>query len=228
VRIRLHRQTAGKLKTCSILHKNGKYYACFSCEVAAEPLPKTGREVGIDLGLTHLAITSDEQFFSSPKYLRKTEHRLKQLQRTVARKKKGSTRRKKAVLLLAKCHEHIANQRREYAHKISHFLVQKYDLIGFEALRITGMVRNHRLAKSIVDAGWGQLVQFTTYKAESAGKCVVQVNPYETTQRCSQCNELVPKELKDRVHRCPLCGYVADRDVNAAINVLHRAQKAVS
>ncbi|SDX61433.1 putative transposase, partial [Marininema mesophilum] len=221
VRIKCHRQMKGKVKTCSIISKNGKYYACFSCKV--EPVAhQAGGRVGIDLGVKHLAITSDGKFFDPPKYLRKSERKLKQLQRNVSRRKKGSNRRKKAVALLAKMHEYIANQRKDTAHKISRYLVDHYDLIAFEDLHISGMVKNHKLAKSIVDAGWDQLVRFTNYKAEYAGKKVIQVDPTNTTQACSACGQIVKKELKDRVHRCS-CGYTEDRDINAAKNILYKA-----
>jgi putative transposase len=219
--MKLHRQMDGKIKTCTIKRKNGKYYACFACEM--EPKPQmTGRQVGVDLGVKHLAITSDGQFFEHPKYLRKTEKRLKSLQRMVSRRKKGSNRRHKAVAMLAKCHESIANQRKDNAHKISRYLVDHYDFIAFEDLHIKGMVRNHHLAKSIADAGWRMLIQFTTYKAEYAGKKVVLVAPHNTSQACSKCGQIVKKALHDRTHRCS-CGYVTDRDVNAARNILKKA-----
>jgi putative transposase len=220
IRIKFHRPIEGKIKTCTIKRKNGKYYACFSCEIETEP-QSTGKQVGVDLGVKHLAITSDGIFFEHPKYLRKAEKRLKYLQRMVSRRKKGSNRRHKAVAMLAKCHEYIANQRRDNAHKISRYLVNHYDLIGFEDLNIKGMVKNHHLAKSIADAGWRLLIQFTAYKAE-AGKKVVWVDPYNTSQACSECGQIVKKTLNERIHQCS-CGYTADRDVNAARNILKKA-----
>jgi putative transposase len=221
VRIKLHRQIEGKIKTCTIKRKNGKYYACISCEVEPKS-SRIGRQVGVDLGVKHLAITSDGEFFDHPKYLRKAERRFKFLQRMVSRRKKGSNRRRKAVAMLAKVHEYIANQRRDTAHKISRYLVDNYDRIAFEDLNVQGMLKNHNLAKSIADAGWRMLVQFTTYKAEWAGKQVITVDPHNTSQACSECGQTVKKTLKERIHRCS-CGYVADRDVNAARNILHKA-----
>jgi len=162
-------------------------------------------------------------FYYAPKYLRKSERQLKKLQRIVSRRKKGSNRHKKAVALLVKKHEYIANQRRNNAHKVSRQLINHYDLIAFEDLKITNMMKNHHLAKSIVDSGWNQLVQFTTYKAESAGKRVVLVDPQNTSQQCSNCGETVKKTLAVRTHRCPSCGFECDRDVNAARNILKRA-----
>ena len=224
VRIKLHRPIEGEIKTASVIVKNGKYYAAFSCVLPdVESIENDNPPVGIDLGLKYLAITSDGEFFETPKHLRKSERKLKYLQRQVSRRKKGSKRRKKAVRQLARCHEHIANQRRDNAHKVSRDLVTQYSLIAFEDLKILNMTQNHHLAKSIADAGWNTLVRFTTYKAESAGCRVVLVNPYNTTQECSQCHALVHKELKDRIHDCPHCGYVQDRDINAAENILARA-----
>ncbi len=172
--------------------------------------------VGIDLGIKHLAITSDGEFFETPKYLRQSERKLKRWQTQVSR-------RKKAARQLARAYEHVANQRADNAHKVSRSLVSQYSLIAFEDLKILNMTQNHNLAKSINDAGWNILVQFTAYKAESAGCRVVLVNPHNTTQECSQCHALVHKELQDRIHHCPHCGYVQDRDINAAENILARA-----
>jgi putative transposase len=223
VKIKLHRQTQGKIKTCTIIVKNDKYYACLSCEVEATPLPACDDAVGIDLGVKHLAVTSDGEFYEHPKFLRESERKLKRKQRAVSGKKKGSIRRRKAIRDLANLHMHVANQRKDYAHKVSRKLVNQYGLIAFENLNVQGMVKNHHLAKSIVDASWNQLVQYTTYKAEEAGRRVALVDPKNTSQLCSNCGDIVPKKLSERVHRCEHCGYVQDRDVNAAQNILKRA-----
>jgi putative transposase len=224
VRMKLHRAIEGTIKTATVIAKNGRYYLAFACEITTGDITvNTLPPVGIDLGIKHLAITSDGEFFETPQYLRKSERQLKRLQRQVARRQKGSTRRKKAVRQLARGHEHIANQRADNAHKVSRSLVSRYSRIAFEDLKIVNMTQNHHLAKSITDAGWNRLVQCTTYKAESAGGRVVLVDPYNTTQECSKCHALVHKELKDRVHHCPQCGYVQDRDINAAENILARA-----
>ncbi|WP_429311243.1 RNA-guided endonuclease InsQ/TnpB family protein [Paenibacillus mucilaginosus] len=223
VRMKLHRPLEGKVKTCTIIQKNGKYYACLSAEVEPKQLPYCADAVGVDLGVRTLAVTSDGEHFKSPAYLRASEKRLKRLQRSVSRKKKGSNRRKKAVHVLARLHEHVANQRKDYNHKVSRGLVNRYGLIAFEDLNVLGMTKNHNLAKSIVDSGWSQLVSFTTYKAESAGRVVKQVDPRNTSQLCSSCGVVVKKLLKDRKHHCLCCGYVADRDENAAFNILKRA-----
>jgi putative transposase len=223
VKVKLHRQPQGKIKTCTVIVKNGKYYASLSCDVEPNPLPESKQAVGIDVGVKHLAVTSDEDFYEHPKFLRESERKLRKKQRSVSRKKKGSARRRKAVRELALEHEHIANQRRNNAHKVSRELVNRYGLIAFEKLNVQGMVKNHHLAKSIVDAAWSQLVQYTTYKAEEAGRRVVLVDPKNTSQLCSSYGEMVPKNLSERTHRCEHCGYVADRDVNAAKNILKRA-----
>ncbi|MFD0694704.1 RNA-guided endonuclease InsQ/TnpB family protein [Paenibacillus sp. GCM10027628] len=244
VHIRLHRQPQGTIKTCTIMVRNGKYYACFSCEVESQHLPASEKQIGIDLGVSHLAVTSDGDRIVSPKFLRKSEEKLKRKQRAVSKKKRGSNRRSKAVRDLARLHEKVANQRKDYAHKESRKLINKYGFIAFEDLNIQGMIKNRnlwasassqgldynqslRLTKSIADSGWNQLVQFVAYKAESAGRQIVQVNPSGTSQRCSNCGEIVKKSLAVRIHQCP-CGYVADRDENAAINILKLALKNVS
>lgn len=223
VKIKLHRPVEGKIKTCTIIQKNGKYYACLSTKIEPKQLPQCTDAVGVDLGVKTLAVTSDGEYFESPKCLRKSEKHIKRLQRSVSRKKNGSNRRKKAVRVLARLHEHVANQRKDYSHKVSRQLVNRYGLIAFEDLNVLGMIKNHNLAKSIVDSSWSQLVAFTSYKAESAGRIVKRVDPHNTSQLCSNCGEIVKKQLKDREHHCPGCGFVADRDENAAVNILKRA-----
>lgn len=226
VKIKLSRPICGKIKTCTILAKNGKYYACFSCEVDPAILPPSDHGVGIDMGITHLAVTSDGEVFDAPKYLRKSERKLKRKQRQVAKSKKGSKRRKKRVRELARIHEHIANQRRDHAHKLSRYLINTYGLIAFENLNTLGLLKNHHLAKSIADAGWRQLLQCTIAKAEEAGRQVVLVDPKYTSQDCSTPGCVYRKTdltLKDRVWQCPECGIHHDRDINAAQNILTRA-----
>jgi putative transposase len=169
VRIKLHRQIPGKIKTCTVVSKNGNYFVCLSCEEQPQECLEHKKMVGVDLGIRNLATTSDGQFFPSPKFLRKSERQLKRLQRIVSKRKKGSNRRKKAVMLLAKKHEYIANLRKNNAHQVSRQMVNQYDVIAFEDLKIKNMLKNHHLAKSIGDAGWNQLINYTTYKAESAG-----------------------------------------------------------
>lgn len=220
IRMKRHRPLEGTVKTCTIIHKNGCFFVCFSCEVQiVEQVAMKHNTVGVDLGVKHLAITSDGVFHEHPKHLQCLERKLKKRQRDLSKKKRGSTRRKKAVLQLAKLHEKIANKRKDTAHKISRKLVGSYDLIVFENLDIQRMVKNYRYAKNIADSSWRQLIDYTTYKAENAGKEVRLVNPYNTSQQCSNCHEIVPKTIRDRVHRCN-CGYTEDRDINAARNIL--------
>ena len=153
VNIRLHRELLGEIKTCSILVKNGKYYACFSCEVEPKPLPKTGKNLGIDMGLNSFLTTSNGDLKEAPKNYRKVEKELAKAQRKVSQRAKGSKRRKKAVRILAVKHEKVANQRKDLAHKLSRELVKNYDLIAHEKLQVKNMVKNRYLAKSINDAG---------------------------------------------------------------------------
>ncbi|MEI7510481.1 MAG: RNA-guided endonuclease TnpB family protein, partial [Flavobacterium sp.] len=213
VKIKLHRPLRGVVKTCTIICKNNQYYACLACEVPAVSLPIANSVVGIDVGVSHFVITSDGEFFEKQNSFRKNEKQIKYLQRQVSRRKKGSNRRKQAVSLLAKKHEKVANQRKDVAHKVSRYLVNNNDVIVHENLQIKNMVKNHKLAKSISDAGWGLLFQYLNYKAESAGRIVEKVDPYNTSQVCSECGKLVPKPLSERQHSCPHCGLSIHRDI---------------
>ena len=152
--------------------------------------------------------------------MRKSEAKLKREQRKLSRKTKGSNSRKEQRTRVAKIHRKVKNQRNDFLHKESCKLVRKYDVIVFEDLRIQNMLKNHKLAKSISDASWSKFIEYTTYKAESAGKKVILVNPQNTSQICSGCGVIVKKSLSVRTHKCPYCGLILDRDVNAAINIL--------
>jgi len=223
VKIKLHRPLDGEVKTLTIHRQNGKWYACFSVEVEIKKLPTINKACGIDVGLEKFATLSTGETFENPRKLRKAEKKLKKHQRQLSKKKKGSTRRKKAVWKLARCHEKVANQRRDTHHKVARKLINQYDTIAVEDLQIKNMVKNHHLAKSIGDAGWGNFVLILTSKAESAGRKVIKVNPKGTSQICSECGTEVKKKLSQRWHNCPTCKLSIDRDINAAINILKRA-----
>lgn len=223
VKIKLHREIPGNIKTVTVTRRNGKCYACFTVEVESVLLPKTGRTVGIDVGVFAFVATSDGLLVQSPQTYRKAEKSLKALQREVSRRKKGSNRRRKSVQKLASVHEKIANQRKDIAHKTARYLVNNYDLIAHEDLQIKNMVKNHHLAKSIQDSGWGMFFDILAYKAEEAGKQVIKVNPHNTSQICSGCGHIVKKTLAVRIHKCPHCGLELDRDINAARNILATA-----
>ena len=216
IKIILHREIEGKIKTCTIKKDIDHWYVSFSCEIK-EPTPvKINTKTGIDVGLIDLVTLSNGQKVKPPKFLRKSEDKLTQEQKRLSRKKKGSGKRNRQKMIVSKVHRKIRNQRKDFAHKLSRNLVDTYDSIKFEDLQIKNMVQNHHLAKSINDAGWYQLMQFTKYKAEYAGKLVEFVNPAGTSQTCI-CGFHVPKSLSIRLHSCPSCGFIMGRDQVSAI-----------
>jgi putative transposase len=226
VAVRWHRPLEGVIKTVRITKKAGKWYACFSCEVAqTEPLPKTEQVIGIDVGLAHLYTTSDGEQVENPRWYRAAQRRLRVAQRRVARRKTGGKNRHKAVVMLQRQHERIANQRKDVLNKLAHTLIERYDTIALEDLSITRMVHG-TLAKSILDAGWGYLKQRLMYKAASAGREIVLVDPRYTSKTCSNCGHVFEHlSLADRWVTC-VCGLSLDRDHNAAINIRNRAGHA--
>jgi putative transposase len=223
VNIKLHREIEGIVKTCTIKRDVDRWYACFVVELpdAVRVTPKTA--VGVDVGVTHLAALSTGETFENPKHLRRAEKKLAREQRRLSRKKKGSRNRGKQRLRVARAHRNVRNQRLDFMHKLSRRLVDAYDLIAFEDLRVGNMLQNHHMTRSISDASWSMLQWCTAYKAEEAGKAVAFVAPNGTSQECSSCGAIVEKDLAVRTHRCPICGLALDRDVNAAINILKRA-----
>jgi putative transposase len=246
LKLKLHRKIEGAIKTCTIKHEAGQWYAVFSCEVEQEePLPPVESEVGIDLGVTHFAALSDGTFIESPRYYRKGQAVLTRKQRALSRKKRGSHRREKARKQVAKAHRKVRNQRRDFHHKQARKLVQEHQVIVFEDLQLTNLVKRAKpkqdtetgpylpngasaksgLTKSVLDNGLGQFVQIVMSKAACAGREVHKINPKYTSQICSECGKKGPKkDLSERVHICPHCGIVLDRDTNAAVNV-HTAWK---
>jgi len=226
VAIRWHRPIKGEIKTLRISKKAGKWYASFSCVVdQPEPLPATGLDVGIDVGLSALITTSTGEKVAHPRSYRNGQRALRVAARRVARRTKGSANRRKAVVLLQRQHEHISNQRKDFLNKLADNLIKQHDRIALEDLIITRMVHGN-LAKSILDAGWGYLVQRLTHKAESAGRVIAQVCPRYTSKTCSSCGAtFAGLTLKDRWVTCR-CGLSLDRDHNAAMNILNRAGQA--
>ncbi len=228
IKIVLHRETEGKIKTCTIKKDIDQWYVSFSCDIDKPIIPVDVKtETGIDVGLKSLITFSNGKQLEPPEFLRASEDKLTQEQKRLSRKKKESQNRNKQRIIVAKVHRKIRNQRKDFAHKTSRKLVDTHDRIVFEDLQIRNMVQNHYLAKSISDAGWYQLMQFTKFKAECAGKVVEFVNPSNTSQNCSNCGNTVHKSLAVRIHQCPFCGLVLDRDHNAAINILKRRSSTV-
>ena len=231
IRMFKHREINGDIKTLSIsTDKTGKWYASFSVEendLDFQP-ELTMNAVGIDAGLSHLTTMSDGTVIDPPKFLKKEEKIIKRAQKNLSRKKKGSKNRKKAKKILSKQHQKVKNQREDFAQKLSNRIVKNNEFIVFENLNVAGMVKNHHLAKSIADASWNTLVQYTTYKAESAGKEVVLVDPRNTSKTCSSCGcKKKSLKLSERIFQCDSCGFEIDRDLNASINILNRGIEKV-
>ena len=220
IKFNLHRPIEGTIKN-TILKRDaaGKWWITFQCDLGEAP-PKVliRTTVGIDVGLTSLATLSTGVSIHNPRYFEAGQELLKKRQRDLARKKKGSKNRERARVLVAKAHAHVHHQRLNHAREEAKKLVEQFDLISFEDLNIKGLASG-MLAKSVHDASWGLFRHAVACKAECAGKTIGSVDPRGTSQRCSRCGALVRKTLADRVHRCPHCELVLDRDHNAAINI---------
>jgi putative transposase len=225
VKVRWSRPVEGTIKTATISQEADGWYVCLSCaDVTCEPLPIAHQETGIDVGLKAFLTTSQGLAVANPRWLRKMERKLKWHQRRVSRRKTGSTRRKKAVKELAKCHQMVRRQRRDFHFKTANQLIQQNDAIYHETLQVRNLVKNRHLAKSISDAGWSQFLSILSFKAACAGRTVIAVPPAYTSQDWRGCGERVPKSLSVRTHICPECGLVMDRDENAARNIQRAGQ----
>ncbi|MFF5207477.1 RNA-guided endonuclease InsQ/TnpB family protein [Streptosporangium sp. NPDC000396] len=237
VRVHRHRRVKGRVKTISVTREGSRWYVVLSCdEVPAEPLPATGAAVGIDMGVASLVTTSDGDPVDNPRHLAASADRLAAAQRALARKERGSTRRRKAVARLAALHATVRRQRLDDAHKAALALVGAYDVIVHEDLRIANMTRSASgtiqapgtnvaaksgLNRSILDAGWGVFLRVLAHKAESAGRELIAVNPANTSRTCAQCGHCAAgNRVSQAVFRCTACGHAAPADVNAARNIL--------
>jgi len=222
--VRWHRPIEGTIKTVRIVKRADGWYACFACETGmGVPLAPAGSSVGIDVGVASFLTTSAGEKVAHPAFYRAGQKKLRRLQRSVARKKKGGSNRRKAVARLRRHHQRIANQRKDFLNKVAHRLVQAHDLIALEDLRITNMVRNRHLSKSILDAGWRYFADRLVAKAAEAGRRVIFVDPRNTSRTCSQCGAIFEHLTLSVRHVSCLCGLSMDRDENAACNHLKRA-----
>jgi len=244
VKLHLHRNLEGTIKTLTIKREGEHWYAIFTCEIGKpEPLPVSYEDIGIDLGVTHFAALSNGQFIDHPRYFRKAEKKLTQAQQVLARKKHGSHRRTKAVQRVARLHRKIANQRRDFQHKAARKLVNCYQVLVFEDLQVknltkapapkqdetgnylpNGAAAKAGLNKSILDAGWGMFTRIVSVKAAWAGRTVVFVNPSMTSQTCPNCGAIRKKTLDERWHSCE-CGCELDRDTASAKIILDLGRK---
>ncbi|OLB35944.1 MAG: hypothetical protein AUH05_13715 [Ktedonobacter sp. 13_2_20CM_53_11] len=247
INVKMHRPVEGNIKTTTIKREGEHWYVVFTSEVKTKVLEVSYEDVGIDLGITHLAALSNGEMIDNPRHYRKAEKKLKKLQESLSRKKpknaktgcKGN-RRRKASKAVAKAHRKIKNQRKDFQHKESRKLVNRYQILVFEDLQAANLVKKPKPKqdesgkylpngaaakggrnKSIQDAGWYAFTEMVKSKAECAGRTVLFVDPHNTSQICSACHKKGPhKDLSVRTHICIHCGVVLDRDTNAAINIL--------
>lgn len=221
VKVKLHRELCGAAKTvCLRRTSTGKWFVTLSCECVETPLPTNEKVVGVDVGLAAFATFSNGDQIANPRFFQREEKELAKAQRRMAKFDKGTPERAERRKVVSRIYERITNKRTNFAHQQSRRLVNEYQVVVLEDLTIKNMVQNHKLAKSIADAAWHQFAQFTSYKAEDAGRTFLQVDSRNTSKRCSRCGLLVDKDLSVRVHSCHHCGLVLDRDHNAAINIL--------
>jgi len=223
IRIRWDRNLPSAPSSVTIMRKpSGRYFVSFVVDVDIQPKEMTGRNIGIDFGISRLATLSTGERIANPKHGAKRAKRLAMLQRRLMKKQKGSKRRQKAKLAVAKCYEKISNSRKDALDKLTTKLITDFDVINIEDLNLNGMAKNHSLAKSVRDASIGVAVRMLKEKADKYGKLVIQVNRWlPSSKMCSECGHIVSKlPLEIREWSCPECGAIHDRDVNAAKNIL--------
>lgn len=221
VRLHLSREIAGKIKTCTIKREVSGWFVFFMVEQEVEPLPKIDNSIGLDMGIENFLTMSDGTQIENPRFFEHCQKEIRVAQRRVARRQKDSNRRRKSVIQIGKLYEKIKNSRNDFQHKISRTLVNDFDFIAIENLNIVGMSKGF-LAKQVSDVAWGNFFRKLLYKAESAGREVVEINPSGTSQTCV-CGHRVEKTLNMRWHQCSNCGLSCHRDIVSAQVILNRA-----
>jgi putative transposase len=247
LKVRLHRPLRGTAKAITVRREGRRWWVTIRCvDIPAEPLVATGRQVGLDLGVTVLVATSQGDLLAADRPAERAAARLASAQRALATKQRGSKQRRRAAEHVAEVHRHIRNRRADTLHKLSRRLVDDHDLIVYEALAVSNLVRRPKpkpdpaggyqpngaaaktvLNRSIHDAGWGQLLAMIAYKAESAGRTVIAVDPRNTSRTCAHCGHVSAGNRRGAVFECQACGHLAHADTNAAVNILRagRAQR---
>ncbi len=225
IKIVLHHEITSLIKRVTVIRDIDQWFVGFTIEDPNRSVfgnANLKRSIGVDVGILNIASSSDGTIIENPRPLKQSVATIKSLQRSLFHKKKGSRNRVKARIKLAKAWRKVRRQREDFIHKISNQLTTENNIIVFEDLNVSNMVKNHSLASAIMDATWGKLRQLTVYKAERRGGRVVLVNPSGSSQKCSGCGWISSKKLtlNDRVFHCENCGLILDRDVNAAKNVL--------
>lgn len=236
VNIKIHREFDSKkdkrkliaIKTLTISKApSGKYFASFSCVVEIEQAykePDLNNATGLDMGLKEYAVMDNGVSITNPRYYRKSEQRLAQLQRILSRRKFRSKNWHKAKIKVARLYEHTANQRHDYTNQLSSRIAKKYSFIGIESLNIKGMAKNKNISKSILDAGWGQFISQLRYKVSNTGGVVQEIDRfYPSSKTCSECGHIQDMLLEERIYHCGGCGCILDRDHNASINIKREA-----
>ncbi|MDJ0742097.1 MAG: transposase [Xenococcaceae cyanobacterium MO_167.B27] len=222
----LHFYKLDQIKRVRVVRRHDGYYAQFLIAHKREENKElTGRQIGIDVGLAHFYTDSFGNKVDNPRFFRKDAKKIRKLQRRLSKTEKGSKNRKKARNKLGRAHLKVSRRRNDWVCKLAQRVIQFNDLVAIENLKVRNMVKNHCLAKSISDIAWYRFREWLEYFGVVYGVPVIAVNPRYTSQNCSNCGEKVVKTLSTRTHKCPHCGYVADRDENAAINILKSALK---
>lgn len=248
IKITRHREMIGKIKTCTVKREGEQWYAILTSEYECDPaltFHPSDEEIGVDLGINSFAVLSDGTSIENPRFYRQSEEKIKAAHQKVARRKRQSHRRQRAKRELSRLYRKVRHRRRNFLHQEARKLVKRYGVLVFEDLNVVNMTKaptpkqdettgkylpngaaaKGGLNKSILDAGWGEFVTLCSRKAEEAGGKVVRVPPKNTSQQCSGCHRMVPKDLSVRWHSCPHCGTELDRDHNAARNILRRYQE---